>query len=266
MTVATDAAWYLAGVARGDALDSFEAPGLEGAQRARVVDVGGGFRAVVVEVPGSMFAGEDAEARLQDVAWLAPRAERHEAIVRAARALGALMPVGFGSVFSSLETMRSSIAAHATSISSFLDETRDCDEWSLKAWVSRAAAVERAERALASEHGAGGSGAAYLRARRLAEQAAARAEDRVLERIEGLLDDLGSTIADAAERRTVASEAEPDDWLIAHVALLVRRPSRAAFDARLDELAGPLEAEGIRLELTGPWAPYSFCPPLGEAP
>ncbi len=272
---ATETMLYLVGVARAGELASFASHGIEPHEpdasdtpgaHAVTIDAGGTpLDALVVEVPRDLFAGPDAEDRLQDVTWLRPRAERHEAIVRAARARASMMPVGFGGVFSSTDALAAKLADHADAILAFLDETANRDEWSLKAWVSRSEAIERAKAAIAEDQAARpGDGAAYLRARRLEGEAESLAEDHALGLVEGLIEDLGDTIEDATERRTTSVEDDPDRWLIAHVALLIDRDTRAAFDARLDDLAADLDREGLHLELTGPWSPYSFCPPLGE--
>ena len=175
-----------------------------------------------------------------------------------------MMPVGFGSVFSGEEALGVTLAEHAQAVLDYLDETDNCDEWSLKAWVSRRDAIERAKAAIAEDQAArSGDGAAYLRARRLEGEAETLAEDHALALVEGLIEDLGETIVDAAERRATSVDDDPDRWLIAHVALLIDRDTRAAFDERLDHLAADLDREGLHLELTGPWSPYSFCPPLG---
>ncbi|MEM7621586.1 MAG: GvpL/GvpF family gas vesicle protein [Planctomycetota bacterium] len=258
---------YLVGVAAGDSLAEFDIQGLEAGQRTRTAPVGAGdLRAVVIEMSASMFEGEEAEARLKDVNWLGPRAARHEAIVRAARARTPLMPAGFGSVFSSTQALREVIEQHADAIGDYLKRTEGCDEWSLKVRTSRADAIERAKRAIADEQArSAGAGMAYLISRRLESEAEDYAEDRALEHVEQLLDGLGTTIEDAAERRIVSADADPDEWLIAHVALLVSKDKQSAFDETLDALSGTLELEGLRLELSGPWAPYSFCPSLGDA-
>ncbi len=263
---------YLVGFARAGELIEFHTPGIdaEHACPARSITIQAGpaaLDAIVVEVPTPMFVGTDAEARLHDVAWLRPRAERHEAILAAARERTSVMPVGFGSVFSGVDALAASLAGRGEHIASFLDDTDGCDEWSLKVWASRSRAVERARQTFERQQRAGApDGAAYLRAKRLAAEAEALAEDQALQRVEELIEQLGETAADAVERRATRFDEDPDAWLITHVALLVRRDDQAEFDRRLDAAAEQLDQQGIRLEVTGPWAPYSFCPELSVAP
>lgn len=263
---------YLVGLARANALAGFRTHGImpdaSDSAFAITIDAGGtALDAIVVDVSADMFLGDDAECRLQDVAWLRPYVERHEAIIREACVRDAVMPVGFGSVFSGQGALEQSIAAHAESVQAFVEHTRNCDEWSLRAWMSRDTAVKHAETRIAREHRtSAGDGSAYLRARKLAGEAEAHAEQRALELVEQCIEGLGSTIVDATERRAHSVTQDPDRWLVAHVALLIDRHARAECDAKLDEHAARLEAEGIELELSGPWSPYSFCPVLGADP
>lgn len=263
---------YLAGVAARGSLHGFSAPGIEpdGGSRACAVAVGAGkqaYDAIVVDVPHTLFCGSDADARLQNVDWLRPRAERHEAIIREARDRTSVLPVGFGSIFSGVPALEAVLAQRADAIDDFLQQTAGCDEWSLRAYVSRRDAIARARAALeADAESAAGSGAAYLRARRLDGEAERFAESRALAHVELLVEDLGDVIRDATERDVIEVEDDSDRWLIAHVALLIDRRQRAAFDERLDELAMHLGQQGLSIELTGPWSPYSFCPLLSASP
>ncbi|MEN0019516.1 MAG: GvpL/GvpF family gas vesicle protein [Planctomycetota bacterium] len=254
---------YLVGFAPRGALTGFTSTGLEPEQAARVEPLGT-FDAIIIYVPATMFIGDDADARLQDVTWLSPRAARHESILQEAAARAPIMPIGFGSVFTSSDRIAETLAEHADDITEFFATSADCDEWSIKAWVDRDAAIAQARASIARERTNTGGGAAYLRARRMDDEAERFAEDHALALVDDLLDQIDPCIVDAVERRVVEADEDSGRWTIAHVALLIHRDVRAAFDSTLDEAAALLDAEGIHLELSGPWAPYSFCPQLGS--
>ncbi|MEO0512545.1 MAG: GvpL/GvpF family gas vesicle protein [Planctomycetota bacterium] len=254
------AALYLVGVAAPGTLRSFTHPGLEDGQVTTVRPIVA-FDAITIELPAEVFTGDDAESRLRDIAWLTPRAERHEGILRAARARTTVFPVGFGSVFSTGSTLAESLTAHSGIIGDFFGRAGDCDEWSLKVSGSRKDLLERARRRFAANSGET-RGVAYLRARQLDEAADALARDSALDLAESLIDSLGPHIEDAAERRAIDTAEDRDDWTIAHVALLIQRDNQNRFDAALDSLAPGVESEGLRIELSGPWAPYSFAAPI----
>ncbi len=262
----TDILLQLVGVAPAGSLEGFRHEGVEEGFEALVV-AAGGFDAVVSEAPTALFEGEDADKRLQDVAWLTPRAQRHERLVDATRARAVVMPVGFGSMFSSVATLDAALRRDAAEIEAFFEETGEADEWSIKVWADRAGALAWGRERL-TERNAGahtGSGAAYLLARKQRDEAADLVEEHALELCDELVDSLEDVALDAVERRPMDPEPEGERWLLAHVALLVHPDDAPAFDSRLDALATPFEAAGMTLELSGPWAPYSFCPRLGES-
>lgn len=260
----TETAIYLVCIGRQDSVRRGEKPGVEEGTKSRVVNVGA-FDALVVDVPTEVFLADDAESRLQDVAWLTPRAERHEQLVREAMEHGTVMPVGFGSVFTSEDALQEALAPHLNEITEFLEDAEGAKEWSLKVWTSRAAAVARAKQQI-SEQAANdmAEGAAYLAARRLREEATQLAEQNVLAQADELIEGLDEVLVDAVERRATQPEDEPDRWLVAHVAMLIDDVDLDSFNARLDQLAAELDQKGIDLELSGPWPPYSFCPRFGD--
>ncbi|GAB4552542.1 MAG: GvpL/GvpF family gas vesicle protein [Phycisphaerales bacterium] len=261
-TPSTARALYLACVAPAGSLEGFACAGLdEKGGQAKAVRLAG-FDAVVIEVDPGVFD----QRHTEDIEWLAPRASRHEAIVRAARERTDVMPLGFGGVFSSERTLERTLETHRSSIEDFLTDAEGCDEWSVKAVVNRAEAIERARTRLA-ESMADQAGQAYLLRRKLDSEAVVEAERTVVEQMSAFVDALDDVIVGAIERPVVQSEAEDGRWTVVHVALLVPRNETDGFDRSIDEHAYELEQHGIDLEITGPWAPYSFVPVFedGEA-
>lgn len=260
-----DVVLQLVGVAPAATLGGFRHEGVEEGFEALVVGAGG-FDAIVSEAPARLFAGDDAEKRLQDVAWLTPRVRRQERIIDAARARGVVMPVGFGSMFSTIAALDEALERDAAQIAAFFEETGEAEEWSIKVWCDRDAALTWAREELADRCASegSGSGAAYLLARKRRDEATELVEEHTLELCDDLLDSLEDVALDAVERRAVDPDPDGERWLLAHMALLVHPDDARVFDARLDALAKPFEAVGMTLELSGPWAPYSFCPRLGE--
>ena len=64
--------------------------------------------------------------------------------------------------------------------------------------------------------------------------------------------------ATAARRRTLAAQPDAGGRLFLDAAFLVASRRSADFSARAASLARPLRADGLNLQLTGPWPPYSF--------
>ncbi|MEM1164827.1 MAG: GvpL/GvpF family gas vesicle protein [Planctomycetota bacterium] len=238
---------------------AIEAPGIEQGLTLRTVEIGG-WCAFAGVVGLSMFMGDDAEQRLQDPAWLTPRAIAHERALLEARTHVDLLPLPFGTVFHSLDSLADRCDRHAEVLADFFARTCGASEWCIKVTASRRDAIEHeVESRLNLEVGAEASGAAYLRA-----QARRRAiETEVLHDLSAFADEqadrLDAIARDSSDRRQTSGE--PDIETLAHWAFLVdRRESE-----RVSELTREINhgaPSGVRFDLAGPFPPYSFTPRL----
>jgi len=110
---------------------------------------------------------------------------------------------------------------------------------------------------LASEIAQASPGRAYLlrkRRERLRAAAADRLAAEALAAIFGRLESLSA----AARRNAVGAAAPGPTRLMLSAALLVDATAADAFRAIAAELARAYEPQGVSVQLTGPWAPYSF--------
>jgi len=111
----------------------------------------GELTAIVSTVPQREFVGPEAEERLRDLAWVGPRALRHQAVIRDLMDQGPVVPVRFATLFSDAGNLRAHIVCHQATLLAFLERTRDHQaEWSVKALYDRKSALARiTERTLA---------------------------------------------------------------------------------------------------------------------
>ncbi|MEM7629565.1 MAG: GvpL/GvpF family gas vesicle protein [Planctomycetota bacterium] len=252
----------LAAVCPGGSLDGAQVPaglgGYEPDQHAQVLSVAG-FDALVVAVPHGYIEGDAGEERLRDVAWLGPRARRHDELVRLAMRAGPTLPVGFASLFSGDAAIERTLTIHAAEIRRHFEHTSGCEEWSVRLMGDRAAIVERELDTLVGD---AGTGAGYLARRRLHPRAQGRADAWCLERADRLLEALADVVVEASERPVVSARRDDGTDALTHDALLVPAREQGAFEARLEAIAPELEADGLDIELSGPWPVFSFCPAL----
>lgn len=227
----------------------------------------GELAAVVCRVPLAEWTGPDAEARLRDLNWLGPRAVRHEAVIELVMAQGPVLPLRFGSLFSSDASVKAWLAAETATIAAFFAESAAFEEWSLKGWLAAAQAEAalladdpRAKRLPASP------GARYLLEQKLRQDIAksvrswARGvEPQVLAALSGL-------VARTRALRALAGDVSGrSEEVMFHQALLVPKLRRQELTDKVTELAAELQERGLTLELTGPWPLYSFVPALAPA-
>jgi len=227
-----------------------------------------GLVAIFRPVSLAEFQGELAEQRLQDPAWVVPRACQHERVVEAVMARSPVLPVRFGAVFSSRDALERWLAERHLEISGFLDFVADKEEWGAKAFVHLDNARERrlqSELALAERGGrlSESPGARYFQVKRLraeVDQHVKLWSRRAAQEIQGELE------ADAVGFRAlplqVRNPSERPEDMVLNGALLVARARLADFRGRAEALGARFREQGLSVELSGPWPPYHFCPDL----
>lgn len=186
----------------------------------------GEVAAILSEVSLKDFSGPEARARMEDLAWIGPLALRHEEVILAAMRRSPVLPVRFGTVFSSPEALAAPLRRHADTLSKYFRDMAGNGEWAIKGYVNmRKARSEVVASRLAAEKDrlAGLSpGKRYFM-----EQKIKGAVDRdVTSRLEGTGADIMRFVRDAClaftERRLLDREVTgEEDEMFLHGAVLV---------------------------------------------
>jgi len=258
---------YLFGFARPHALHTIECPPLEDGQPLAQW-VFQNVAAVFCMVDLEEWIGRSSEEKLQDLIWVAPRACVHETVIERIMVCSPVLPARFATLFSSLDTLAQLVVSHYSVISAFLDSVVGKEEWAVKMLLDRARAEEHLLASLASsqDQNVGVSpGRGYLREQRL--------RDEVRKKLHSWVTTIADLIAGELESPTVASRSlKPlprnasgrDKDMAFNWAFLLARDSRDQFHARASQLGAKYADQGIILDISGPWPPYSFCPSLGS--
>jgi hypothetical protein len=213
------------------------------------------------------FAGPEAEARMQELAWLKPRLCRHHGVIAQAMRHSPVLPVGFGTLFSSGEALAQLVAGRHRQIASFLQQVADHEEWAVKGLLDKVAAKERLRsQTLAGEEERLASlapGRRYLQVKRL-QAGADRELSLRLKRVGGqLARELMRAAKDFRERPLLPRDITGlEQELVLNWAFLVPRGSAAEFQARLKRANHHYAKLGLIFVSSGPWPPYSFTPSL----
>jgi hypothetical protein len=224
----------------------------------------GGLVAAVSPVPAATFDEAPLNEFVADLPRLTPYAVRHEEAMRALLpAASALVPMTFGAVYRDEASVRAMLAARTRELQGYLDRVRGCYEWGLKVYRDAArwqasAAVESAELLrLAAEAAQATPGRAYLLRKQRERQVAAESDRLAAEALDGITARLGA--ASFASRRDVVPPRQADGVSLVCVgAFLVNVAATDAFRAAAQGLAAEYAPRGLQVELSGPWAPYSF--------
>ncbi len=224
--------------------------------------------AVISEESLEEFTGPEAEARLQELAWLAPRAMRHQQVVAYAARYSPVFPARFGTIFSSLDSLEALLAQHGDAIRAFLDWTAGAEEWGLKGFLDRKQAREH----LVNEELASGSaklssspGLRYMQERRLRAEADTRVSRWLGETEARLHEELSTRAVEMMRRKLLsAGSTETPGEMVLNRAFLVPRSGVDAFRVAVERVAQEWRAWGLAFETVGPFPPYSFTPGLAE--
>ncbi|MET7655705.1 MULTISPECIES: GvpL/GvpF family gas vesicle protein [unclassified Streptomyces] len=217
-----------------------------------------GLIAVVSHVPERDFAEEPLRRHLEDLDWLTETARAHQQVIDALTAVTTPLPLRLATVFRDDSGVRVMMEEREDDFRRTLERLAGRVEWGVKVYVeSEAQKAEPAETKPAS-------GRDYLLQRRTK----ARAHEDTWQRAERFADRLHTTLsahADAARLHPPQNSAlsKVPGQNVLNAAYLVPRAQSEEFVEIVDRTKG--EEPGMRVELTGPWAAYSFVESAGES-
>lgn len=251
------------------------APDVEGMARRPVEVVEcHGVAAVVSRVPPEDFSPETIQERMHDVEWLAEQGARHERVVTWFVDHDQILPVRLLTLYSSGDALAEAIAEQSEEIRETMENLRGLREWDLKVShrpTELEASLGQVSDAIAEmdrEIEEAAPGRRFLLERKRGRMARKEGDRAARELADGLLERL-EPLVEALERLPLPREVR-DHPLVLNAALLVPREREEELRATTEASAAELDARGITVELTGPWAPYRFTgaatgEPAGEA-
>ncbi|MFI8828766.1 GvpL/GvpF family gas vesicle protein [Streptomyces sp. NPDC053431] len=228
--------------------------GIDGAP-VRCVAGRSGLTALVSPVDGDRFAEEALPAQLEDLERLEAIARAHHAVVDAAFSRATVLPLRLATVYHDEERVVGMLTEGQVSFDALLRKLHAHVEMGVKVYALARAATDR--RAVAAVEGSDSPGRAYLQRRR----AQRRAADEVYQAASAAAE----AVVRQAERHSSAHAVhrpQQNEWSagrgenVANDAYLVPAALVEAFRADIVALDDP--ESGVRIEVTGPWAPYSF--------
>ncbi|PSR41983.1 gas vesicle protein GvpFL [Rhodococcus sp. AD45-ID] len=212
--------------------------------------------AVVGSVDLDEFGEVPLRRHLEDLDWLAATARAHERVVSAVLRCGPTIPLRLATLYLDDDRIRSLLEVGREKFCAALRSVAGRSEWGVKGYGDARALAQTSPEKQA-EPSPSGKGTAYLLRRR----AELTAQQNVERRAAAEADDLHAALLQRAVdglRRPVTDPVLSGKraWMIFNGTYLVdddRVDDFTTFVATLDA-----EREGITVELTGPWPPYSF--------
>jgi Gas vesicle synthesis protein GvpL/GvpF len=275
-------------VMAGDARPALDGvAGVDPARPPRVVRRGD-LAAVAGDVALSEFGAAPLKRNLEDVRWLERVARGHQAVLDRALEAGTVVPLRLCTVFADEAAVLGMLDREGAALLAALARLAGRAEWGVKLIADpnagRAAGGGRGEeggapRAAADAAGTPvpssgraaqapdpsvapgkpGSGHAYLARKRGDRVAREEARRTAREAARAVHAGLGAEAAAATVLRAPPRELSGEAGeLVLNGAYLVDRARAAEFRALADRLGEGQRPHGLRLEVTGPWPPYSF--------
>ncbi|MER0449241.1 GvpL/GvpF family gas vesicle protein [Streptomyces sp. Edi4] len=209
-----------------------------------------GLCAAVSRVPAEEFDAAPLRARLEDLDWLAATARAHEAVIAALAAVTCPVPLRLATVCRDESGVRRLIDSGRARFVPTIERLDGRVEWGVKVYAQAQPPAPEPEAKAAS-------GRDYLR-RRLGQR---QSRDDTWRRAGALSRALHADLCERAEagrlhRPQSGQLSGKSGENVLNAAYLVPRERSEEFVAAVRERT-PGD-EGVRVELTGPWAPYSF--------
>ncbi|MEU6511512.1 GvpL/GvpF family gas vesicle protein [Streptomyces sp. NPDC046942] len=221
----------------------------------------GAVAAAVSAVPRNEFSEAALKVNLEDLRWLEATARAHNLVIESLTEHTTVLPLRLATVYVDEHRVREMLREHESDFTTLLDRLTDHMEWGVKVYA------EVPRQAPPAPSSAGGPadetdpGRAYLRSRRHQRQAREdvwRLAEEAVQRTE--YQARGLAVQHTRHRPQQGGLAQVPGENVANDAYLVPRRLADEFRNRMLHAADGLQ--GVRVEVTGPWAPYSFTAPL----
>lgn len=226
-----------------------------------------GVVAVFTEVNIADFSEEN----LQTLSWVGERASRHEAVVELVMTVSPVLPVKFGTIYRSCDSLRQFLNTYHQNIERALVNLRDKAEWSVKGYLVEEVAqriIAKADSGIQARTAALSTspGARYLQQKQL-DVAIKAALEAGVARISHDFQHALALHASAATTLRLHSSAVTGrtERMVINSSFLLSSESLSNFRATFADQQDAYKPIGLTLELLGPWPPYNFCPNLSES-
>jgi hypothetical protein len=217
--------------------------------------VAGDIAALASPVDLADFGEEALRRNLERLPWLEATARTHHRVIAEAANAGAVVPLRLATVYRTKAALADMLVRHAVDFQLAFERIEGRSEWGVKAYAATTDGPgSEATTALRSERG---SGAQYLRERKA--QLAASEDARKVAVASAR--DVHAMLCVVSIATDLHQPQDPQlsgrrDRMIMNGTYLVDDQASGEFSAAVHDAAAGHPA--LRLELTGPWPPYSF--------
>lgn len=204
------------------------------------------LQAVTSRVPLAEFGQAALAEHAKDPQWLEQKVRAHDQLLKAALAGGPVVPFRFCTLLRSEEDVRQVLERHHERIREALTRLTGKKEWGVKVLLRETVEPPRNDVP---------SGRWYLERKQNAARKEAENRQQADERARKCHEQLASAAEASAMLPTSTRSGER---AVLNTAYLVSDAGERKFHALIAAMDERLEADGLTLEVTGPWPPYNF--------
>ncbi|WP_328327017.1 MULTISPECIES: GvpL/GvpF family gas vesicle protein [unclassified Streptomyces] len=224
----------------------------------------GPLRAVVQDVPADAFSEAALRERLTDPAELERCARTHHDVVTAVADAGPTVPLPLATLYLGDERAAAALGASRERFRTVLDHIAGRVEWAVKVYLAQpgSGTGPAAPSGPPPEVGPGQereTGRAYLNRLRGARQQRESRQESALSAAEQVDSAVGALAVGSVRRRPHGPEATGRGRTqIMNAAYLIAEERGGQLARTIGRLRSAPGSDGIEIEISGPWAPYSF--------
>lgn len=246
---------------------------------------GSGLCALVADVPAGLYDEAGLKAQLEDMERLEAVARTHDAAVAGAYRYATVLPMRLATVCLDDDRVAGMLTERQRELDGLLARLEGQVEWGVKVFADpreagaaggtgdsggtgRTDGTDAPGAGEQTQQAPGGSGRAYLqrrRAQRATHRDTYRAAGAVAERVAAVAGELATARVRHRPQQGELAAGQPGENIVNDAYLL---PSGLGEDFRDGVGVLAEDVPGVRVEVTGPWAPYSFAtaatPQAGE--
>ncbi|MET9855565.1 GvpL/GvpF family gas vesicle protein [Streptomyces sp. NPDC006450] len=214
---------------------------------------------VAGDVPARDFNETSLKEHFEDLHWLEYVARTHHDVVQSVAAHAPVLPLRMATVYQDDQRARQALADQHDGFAERLDQLHAHTEYGVKIYLDPTAGPPPPADAPTTQHASTTPGKAYLRARRAqhhAREAVHRQAQQAAEAIEAIAARHTTRRVRHAPQRGALTGPQEN---ILNDAYLVPDDQADRFQSAIAEAAR--DFPDLRIEVTGPWAPYSFAMP-----
>lgn len=220
--------------------------------------------AVMSRVSLADYNEEAIRSHLNDAAWMALRAMRHERVVDYFASRTSVVPLRFGVIYLERTRVEKMLAERSEELRAAIERLSGRQEWGVNIFCDRRSLMDSIEslsprlRELNEQADKAQPGQAYLVRKKIEAMRADEARAEIRRTVERIEQELQTKSDGAARLRILKDDASAQGELVGKLAFLVERAHFDEFRRAAERVAREHEGAGIRLELTGPWPAYNF--------